>query len=116
MPDDATPAVSTAGATPQGQMVAAHWARLSLTVDGAMQTLQAQGIAPEQATTFVRRVVEGFDHLRTRLDQIVVDRGETLLAAHQRVRSAARATGVRYRVEPQLPGDILGAYVFVPSI
>jgi ubiquinone/menaquinone biosynthesis C-methylase UbiE len=50
MTDDATPAVSTAGATPQGQMVAAHWARLSLTVDGAMQTLQAQGIAPEQAT------------------------------------------------------------------
>jgi ubiquinone/menaquinone biosynthesis C-methylase UbiE len=31
-------------------MVAAHWARLSLTVDGARQTLQAQGIAPEQAT------------------------------------------------------------------
>jgi ubiquinone/menaquinone biosynthesis C-methylase UbiE len=50
MTDDANPAVSTAGTTPQGQMVAAHWARLSLTVDGAMQTLQAQGIAPEQAT------------------------------------------------------------------
>jgi ubiquinone/menaquinone biosynthesis C-methylase UbiE len=31
-------------------MVAAHWARLSLTVDGAMQTLQAQGVAPERAT------------------------------------------------------------------
>jgi ubiquinone/menaquinone biosynthesis C-methylase UbiE len=31
-------------------MVAAHWARLSLTVDGAIQTLQAQGIAPERAT------------------------------------------------------------------
>jgi ubiquinone/menaquinone biosynthesis C-methylase UbiE len=31
-------------------MVAAHWARLSLTVDGAMQALRAAGVAPEQAT------------------------------------------------------------------
>ena len=50
MTDDANPAVSMAGVTLQGQQVAAHWARLSLTVDGAMQALQAQGIAPEQAT------------------------------------------------------------------
>jgi len=38
------------GATPQGELVAAHWARLSLTVDGAMQALRSKGIAPEQAT------------------------------------------------------------------
>jgi len=50
MTDDATSAVSIAGATRQGQMVAAHWARLSLTVDGALQALRSQGIAPEQAT------------------------------------------------------------------
>ena len=50
MVDDANPSVSMAGSTPQGQRVAAHWARLSLTVDGAMQTLRSQGIAPEQAT------------------------------------------------------------------
>jgi ubiquinone/menaquinone biosynthesis C-methylase UbiE len=31
-------------------MVAAHWARLSLTLDGAMQALRSQGIAPGQAT------------------------------------------------------------------
>jgi hypothetical protein len=72
-------------------------------------------IAAEQATTFVRRVVEGFDHLRPRLDQIVVERGDALLAAHQRVRSAAKATGVQYRVEPQLPGDVLGVCVFLPA-
>ncbi len=38
------------GLTPQGELVAAHWARLSLTVDGAMQALQAKGIARGQAT------------------------------------------------------------------
>ena len=50
MTDGANPAGSTAGATAQGQMVAAHWARLSLTVDGTLQALRSQGIAPEQAT------------------------------------------------------------------
>ena len=38
------------GSTPQGELVAMHWARLSLTIDGAMQALQAKGIAPGQAT------------------------------------------------------------------
>jgi ubiquinone/menaquinone biosynthesis C-methylase UbiE len=50
MTDEANPAVSMAGSTRQGQQVAAHWARLSLTFDGAMQALQAQGIVPGQAT------------------------------------------------------------------
>ena len=50
MTDDANPAGSIAGATRQGQMVAAHWARLSLTVDGALQAVRSQGIAPAQAT------------------------------------------------------------------
>jgi hypothetical protein len=50
MTDNANPAVSMAASTLQGQMVAAHWARLPLTFDGAMQVLQAQGIAPGQAT------------------------------------------------------------------
>lgn len=50
MADDPNNSVSVAGFTPQGEMVAAHWARLSLTVDGAMQVLRSKGIAPEQAT------------------------------------------------------------------
>ncbi len=50
MTDDANPSVSMAGATLQGQRVAAHWGRLSLTFDGAVQALQAQGIAPGRAT------------------------------------------------------------------
>ncbi len=102
--------VAFAGAPDQAEWLAPDAAEslLAATPDG--------NIAAEQATTFVRRVIEGFDHLRPRLDQIVVERGEALLEAHQRVRSAARMTGVRYRVEPQLPADVLGLYVFLPSI
>jgi sarcosine/dimethylglycine N-methyltransferase len=38
------------GITAQGQQVAAHWARLSLTVEGALEALKSRGIAPERAT------------------------------------------------------------------
>lgn len=48
--DDREERVPVDGSTPQGERVAAHWARLSLTVDGAMQALRSRGIAIEQAT------------------------------------------------------------------
>lgn len=50
MADDANPSGTIAGSTAQGQKVAAHWSRLSLTVDRAIQSLRSRGIAPEQAT------------------------------------------------------------------
>jgi Methylase involved in ubiquinone/menaquinone biosynthesis len=42
--------VAVDGSTPQGELVAAHWGRLSLTVDGAMLALRSKGIGIEQAT------------------------------------------------------------------
>ena len=48
--DDREERLIVDGSTPQGEQVAAHWARLSLTVDGAMQALRSRGIAIEQAT------------------------------------------------------------------
>ena len=48
--DDREERVPVDGSTPQGELVAAHWARLSLTVDGAMLALRSRGIAIEQAT------------------------------------------------------------------
>jgi SAM-dependent methyltransferase len=48
--DDQEERVPVDGSTPQGERVAAHWSRLSLTVDGAMQALRSRGIAIEHAT------------------------------------------------------------------
>jgi hypothetical protein len=73
-------------------------------------------IHPEQASTFVRRVVEGVDALRARIDAEARQRAETLLDAHRRVRAAANMRGVSYRVEPQLPPDILGIFVYLPAV
>jgi len=73
-------------------------------------------ISPEQATDFVRKVEEGFDLLRPMLEQAARQRGEALLEAHQRVRRASKIRNMRYRVEPQLPPDVLGIYVYLPKV
>lgn len=81
--------------------------------------LQAQpdaNVAPQQATEFVRRVLDGMEHLQAPLEQIAERQGKELLEDHRRVRTAARLSRVRYRVKPQLPPDVLGVYVLVPVV
>lgn len=72
-------------------------------------------IGADQAQTHVRRVVERFDDLRPKLDQIAEERGAVLLDAHRRVRKATKS-GVRaLEVDVHKPGDVLGVYVFLPA-
>ncbi|RZM79123.1 helicase-related protein [Leptolyngbya iicbica] len=71
-------------------------------------------ISADQATTFLQKVIDQFDHLSPHLESVAQQRGNDLLEAHRRVRSAAKLKGVRYRVEPQLPPDVLGIYMFMP--
>ena len=54
------------------------------------------------------------DALRGPLNEAAEARGKELLAAHRRVRTAARIQGVRYDVRPHLPPDVLGLYVLLP--
>lgn len=81
--------------------------------------LQAQpdaNLAPQQATQFVRRALDGMAALEAPLNEIAKRQGTELLEAHRRVRTAARLRGVRYSVQPQLPSDVLGIYVLVPVV
>ena len=51
------------------------------------------------------------------LNDLAERRGEELLDAHKRVRKAAYRSDERrpqYRVEPQLPPDVLGIFVYLP--
>jgi len=76
----------------------------------------AANITAQQATEFVRRVVEGFADLSEPLNQAAAQRGQELLEAHRRVRAAAHMRGVRYDVRPHLPPDVLGIYVLLPVL
>ncbi|CAG0975645.1 RNA polymerase-associated protein RapA [Anaerolineae bacterium] len=92
----------------------------ALWLDGAMaeELLLAQpdaNVHAEQARDFLQRVLDGFEALRPHLDEVAVQRGEVLLEQHRRVRTAARMQGVSHRVEPQLPPDVLGVYVYLPK-
>ncbi len=71
-------------------------------------------IAPEQASVFIRRVVDEVANLRPHIDEEGRGRSEKLLAAHRRQRDAAQIRGITYRVETRLPADLLGIYVLLP--
>jgi hypothetical protein len=87
--------------------------------DKAEALLQAKpeaNVTPDQAAHFLRSVLDGFDILRPHLEDSARQRGAELLEAHRRVRTASRAKGVSHRVEPQLPPDILGVYIYLPKV
>jgi hypothetical protein len=84
--------------------------------EALLATTPDANIQPDQAAEFIRKVNQDFELLAPRLNEIAVERGEELLAAHTRVRTAARLQGVRHRVEAQLPPDVLGVFVYLPAL
>lgn len=63
----------------------------------------------------LRGMIERVGNLDGEFERRANERAEELLQAHDRVRSAARTPGARsVRVEPHLPPDLLGVYVFLP--
>jgi hypothetical protein len=72
-------------------------------------------VSDAQATELVQTVIDGIEHLRPKLDDEAHGRARNLQEAHERVRQAARATTTTSSVEPKLPVDVLGVYVFLPA-
>jgi superfamily II DNA or RNA helicase len=71
-------------------------------------------VAAEQATGFLSQVFDAAPTLINALDIEAQSRAEELLATHRRVRTETGVRGVRYRVTPHLPVDVLGVYVLLP--
>jgi superfamily II DNA or RNA helicase len=69
---------------------------------------------PDQARHFIERVIEGFGEMEAELEKMAKARGEELLESHKRVRTTSRIKGVSFRVEPKLPVDVLGIYIYLP--
>jgi hypothetical protein len=72
-------------------------------------------IAPDQARSFVGKVVEAQAALQPGLEQIATERAKSLLAIHRQLRDETRVKGLRYDVRPQLPVDVIGVYVLLPA-
>lgn len=71
-------------------------------------------VNPGQAQNLLKGIIDNFAALQPRLEEAAWHRGRELLEAHRRVRSASRLVGINYRVEPHLPPDILGLYLYLP--
>lgn len=80
-----------------------------------LQAEPAGNVLPLQARQFVRLALEGVSGIQPELEDTAHERARILLEAHRRVRTAAGAKGIRYAVQPLLPVDVLGLYVFLPS-
>ncbi|MGB4869266.1 MAG: hypothetical protein WBP47_04420, partial [Candidatus Promineifilaceae bacterium] len=85
-------------------------------VEHLLQATPDANVPPLQAAQLIGRAVAQLDALQSALSYIAERRGQELLEAHRRVRTAARQTGVRYSVQPQLPPDVLGIYILLPVI
>ena len=92
----------------------AEWLDME-TAESLVHASPDANIHPQQATHFVRQVIDGFGALETHLESVAIERAEALLQSHRRVRDAAHHRG-RYRVEPKLPIDVLGIYIYLPVI
>ena len=73
-----------------------------------------QNVPPPQAARVLETITSGFITLKPALEDAAQAHAEQLLEAHERVRVAARARGRRPVIEPFLPVDVLGLYVFLP--
>jgi superfamily II DNA or RNA helicase len=73
-------------------------------------------ILPEQSREFLSNVIDGFDHIRPHLEETARIRGDQILESYQRVRRAAGLKGVTYRIDPKLPPDVLGIYIYLPVV
>ena len=93
---------------------AAEWLPIE-EAEALLKAVPDANIHPQQATQFVQRVNDGIGALQPYLEGVAKSRAEELLQSHRRVRDAAKHTG-RYRVEPKLPVDILGIYVYLPKV
>lgn len=85
-------------------------------VEALLQAEPDVNVPPPQAAQLMNRAVVQMADLQPALSDIAQRRGQELLDAHRRVRTAARQTGVRYTVQPQLPPDVLGVYLLLPVI
>jgi len=74
-----------------------------------------KNIPPDLARPHLDRILADLPALDGPFADLARRRGEAILDAHRRVRKAVRLTGVTQRIEPKLPADILGVYVYLPA-
>lgn len=98
-----------------GSPTNAEWIDNTELIDQLLAAQADGNVAPEQVRQFLQQLLTNLSALQPHIEEVASRHGEQLLAAHRRVRMASQTRGIRYRVEPQLPVDILGTYIYLPK-
>ena len=83
-------------------------------VEALLEAQPEANVPPEQARQQISQILALFEPVQARLAEQAALRSQDLLTAHNRVRTAARIKGMQVRVEPVLPPDVLGIYLYLP--
>lgn len=83
-------------------------------IENLIQLEPEENIAADQARYFLENVLKEISQVQPHLETVAEQLAATLLDAHRRVRNVGSQKGLSFRVEPYLPPDILGLYIFVP--
>jgi superfamily II DNA or RNA helicase len=79
-----------------------------------LEVVPDANVAPDVAANQLAEITAHFELLAPELEAMAEARGQVLLEAHRRVRTAAAGKGT-YRIEHN-PPDVLGVYVFLPVV
>ncbi len=82
--------------------------------EGLLDAKPDANVAPDVARTHLERIIQTLPELDTELTRFARERAEEIRKAHRRVRKAARLASGRLIVEPKLPVDVLGVYLYLP--
>ena len=98
----------------------AKWLESSIS-ENLLDAEPSGNLSSEQAKQFIQRVLDGIKQLQPFLKQEAARRADELKAAHSRVRTISARKGIPnriqgYKVNPNLPVDILGIYVLIPQV
>jgi superfamily II DNA or RNA helicase len=99
----------------QGAPANARWLDDKALIERLLEARPDGNIYEDQARQFLTRLLADIEQLRPHLNEVAEQRAQELATAHRRVRQAAQARGLQSRVEPQLPIDILGVYIYLPN-
>ena len=93
----------------------ASWFDDAQEIEALLHAESQANIPYVQIKRFLQQVRAGFEeYIQPKLEQLAYERADDLLQAHRRVRRAASLSVRNVVVQPQLPPDVLGMYVYLP--
>ena len=94
----------------------AEWITDGALIEHLLAARAEANVTPDEARHFLTPTLNDVAELQEHLNAVARERSQALLDAHRHVRAASQTRGVRYRVEPQLPLDVLGVYMYLPRL